>query len=86
MDVLQSSVLEWIQGERVPISRAELVREIMRLSGYCDLWPVATASQWHEAIDAVVKQSLITELNGKLRLAVIAETQPEAKETQLDLF
>lgn len=83
MDVLQEAVIEWIQGERVPISRTELVREIMSLSSHCKLWPIATERQWHAAIDSVVKDYLIAEKDGVLSLVSVVEL---AKEVQLELF
>lgn len=79
--------MEWIQGERIPQSRIRVVLEITSLANHCKLWPMATMGQWNEAIDAAVKQNLITESDGVLKLIAVAATEPEPTEVkQLELF
>lgn len=85
MDVLQEAVLEWIQGERIPQTRWSVIQGIILLSSHCQLWPIATADEWGEAIDATCKQGLLVESGGVLKLVSATEPEPtEAK--QLELF
>jgi hypothetical protein len=82
---LEEAVIEWLEGERLGQSRKQLVDEIDRLARTCKLWPAATRGQWERAIDSVVKQNLITETDGTLRLAEQVETESKDAE-QLELF
>lgn len=83
MEDLIQSVIEWLKGERAPLDRHVLAGEISRIAKACKLWPIATQEKWSQAIDLAINRGLITESNGKLRLAPIKH---DAQEKQLDLF
>ena len=85
MNALTEAVVEWVQGERIPQTRWQVIQGIVLLSRHCQSWPMATADQWGEAIDATCKEGLLVESDGVLRLATAME--PEQTESkQLELF
>jgi hypothetical protein len=87
MDVLQEAVLEWIQGERIPQSRQQVIAELRTIASHCSEWPHATVSEWSRAIDATCKQGLLVESDGVLKLITVAATELEPTEAkQLELF
>lgn len=85
MYALQEAVVEWIQGERIPQSRMQVIADLRTMASHCNLWPHATLSEWSRAIDATCKQGLLVESDGVLKL--VAATEPEPTEVkQLELF
>lgn len=85
MDVLQEAVLEWIQGERIPQTRFQVIADLRTMASHCKLWPHATVSEWSRAIDAAIWNKEIVESDGVLKLVTATEPEPtEAK--QLELF
>ncbi len=70
----------------MPQTRREVIDELVRMAGWCKLWPTASASHWGEALDSAVEQGLIAERDGKLLIAPASEPERVDKVVQLDLF
>lgn len=81
MPDLVSDVVEWVKGERAPISRLAFLLEITQMARINRLWPEASYEQWEEAIEQAITSGKVVENNGKLSLA----TEPAAQK-QLELF
>lgn len=84
MDDLIQAVVEWLQGERVPQKRLNVVAELAKMSQLLPEWPTATTGQWSDAVDQAVKKNLIADRNGYLHLVVTEP--PKTDEIQLELF
>mgnify|MGYP007090121534 CR=1 FL=1 len=80
---LADALVEWVEGERVPMSRYRLVEEITKFAKHSRLWPTATQRQWGEAVDSAIAQKLLVERDGVI--FVVPATEPEQTK-QLDLF
>lgn len=84
MNDLETAVLEWLAGERGGCDRDVMLREIGRLARHGKLWPTASQRSWDAAIESLVKQGLIAEKNGKLKLE--PTEAPKAPQQQMELF
>lgn len=80
---LSDALVEWVEGERVPLSRYRLVEEITKFARHSRAWPSATPRQWGEAVDSAIKHGLLAERDGAI-VVVVAATEPSA--SQLELF
>ncbi|MCC7334410.1 MAG: hypothetical protein IT422_04920 [Pirellulaceae bacterium] len=85
-DTLTDSLIEWLRGERVPLSRFRLVEEITLFARHSRSWPTATPRQWGEAVDSACRQGLLVERDGLILIAPATEPELTEKEVQLDLF
>lgn len=86
-DALREAVVEWLESERLGMSRSDLVREIDRMAKHSKLWPLASKGQWNAAVDETISLGLVTEEHGILRVVtkpVVQEAQEAQK--QLELF
>lgn len=79
---LTDALVEWVAGERVPLSRYRLVEEITRFARHSSAWPSATPRQWGEAVDSAIKHGLLAERDGVIK--VVSASEPSAN--QLELF
>lgn len=86
MSDLVPALVEWLSGERVPLSRFRLVEEITLFARHSRSWPTATPRQWGEAVDSACKQGLLVERDGVILIASATELKRTDKQVQLDLF
>jgi hypothetical protein len=81
---LVSEVVEFISNEREPIHCADVAMELVRLGANTNLWSKAEYMDWIKAMGQAVKDGLLVEIDGKLRIKP-EETAPN-KSSQLELF
>lgn len=83
MNALTEAVVEWVQGERIPQTRFSVIAELRTLANHCTSWPNATISQLNQAIDEAIKQNLITESDGVLRVVAVDSKRTTARQQEL---
>lgn len=83
MSDLTADVVDYLKGERVPITRQAFVLGIVTLSTHSNAWQRATHEQWSEALDRCIKSGAVVEEGGKVR---IASARPKDVQTQMELF
>lgn len=83
MSQLESDVVDYLKGERVPITRQAFVVGIVTLSTHSNAWQRATHEQWGEALDRCIKSGSVVEEADKVR---VAPARPKGVQTQMELF
>lgn len=78
-----NALIEFLAGERRPISRATLLTWIARHEKFRKDWPVLTVSQWEQVLENSLEVMLVIEDCG---LLCLPPEVPAKKDTQGSLF
>ena len=77
------ALIEFLAGERRPISRATLLTWIARHERIRKDWPSLTVDQWEKVLENALEEMLVNEADGMLFLP---SEKPLKKDTQGSFF
>lgn len=72
----KDAIVEYVTNCRVPMSKWEIAGDLANLGQHGADWPRATANNWLRELENLIKDGVLVEVEGSVRVPVEVDDRP----------